>query len=79
MRKWVVWKDKRFSNKPLVSLVPGQKGEKGIKTSVDHTVKIQYKEKRHTHIEYSVQHFIDKCNIEQYEKTSTQVSILLSS
>lgn len=46
-----MWKDKRFSNK---SLVPGQKGEKAIKSSVGHTVEMDCKEKRHTHRKRSV-------------------------
>ena len=75
----MVCKDKRFSNKSLVSLVPGQKGEKVRRSSVDHSVEMQYKEKRHTHTKRSVQRSIDKWTIEEHEKSSTRVSILLSS
>lgn len=74
-----MWKDKRFSDTPLASLVAGQTGEKALTSSLDGTVDPQQKEKKHTSMKCSLQLLIDKCKIEQYEKTNTQVSILLSS
>lgn len=46
-------------------MVPGQKGEKWIKSSVDPDVEMLSKENTQTHRKCSEQHFLDKCNLEE--------------